>query len=202
ADAVAERVVVALVELLPRRLAALGEHAGLLERLARGAVDLAAVGARAHGGERALERLAGEAPPLGDLRGRLGAAADERARHVGPAAGVAVARPDVDDHRLAGADLAVAGLVPDRALRAVRHDHVVGQVAAARVACLLHRGANLLAGDAGLLADHPRGDAHRLVGRQLGAADAGDLGLGLHAAAGGERLGVDHQLDPARPQVI
>src|SRR4029079_9865797 len=103
--------------LLPRRLAALREHAGLLERLARGAVDLAAVGPPPQGANGALERLAGKAPPLGDLRGRLGAAADERARHVGPAAGVAVARPDVDDHRLTGADLAVAGLVPDRALR-------------------------------------------------------------------------------------
>src|SRR5918998_920329 len=66
-DAVPERVVVALVELRARRFAALRRVAGALERLAGDRVDLLAVGARAHLGERAVERLARQLPVLAQL---------------------------------------------------------------------------------------------------------------------------------------
>ena len=51
---------------------------------------------------------------------------DEGARHVGEAAGLAVARPDVDDDRLTLGDPPVTPFVADRALRAVRDDGLVG----------------------------------------------------------------------------
>jgi hypothetical protein len=194
-------VVVALVELGARRLGALRRVAGVLERLAGDGVDLLAVGAGADLGERAVERLAGHPPVLGELVGRLHAAGDEAARHVGPAARLTVARPDVDDHDLALADRPVAGLVADRRLRPVGDDHVVGKVAPVLVADRLHGLADRLAAGSALV-DHPRADGHRLVGGPLRAADALDLRLGLHAPLGDEHLGVDEQLDPVRPQVV
>ena len=202
-DAVAEPVEVALVELRARRLGALGRVSRGLERLARDPVQLAAVGPGAHGDERPLERLAGEPPVAGQLGVRLLAARHERARHVRPAAGAAVARPDVDDDALAGLDRAVARLVADGALRPVGDDDVVGEVTAALVADALHLLPDLLARQSRpQLADQLGGGRHRRVGGRLGAADALDLGRRLRAPRVDERLRVHHELDAPGPQVV
>ena len=71
------------------------------------------------------------------------------------------------------------------------------------VADRLHLGPHLLARQArAQLADQPRADRHRLVGRPLRAADALDLGLGLHAPLVHERLGVDDELDAGGAQMV
>ena len=67
----------------------------------------------------------------------------------------------------------------------------------------LHRGAHLLAGQAGAqLADQRARDAHRRVGGLLRAPDAFELGLVLDAAAAHELVVVDGQLDAVRAQVV
>ncbi len=58
-----------------------------------------------------------------DVGGHL--ADDERARHVGEACRLVVARPDVDHDRDAGVNRPVAHVVADRALRAGRDDELV-----------------------------------------------------------------------------
>src|SRR5262249_51652406 len=72
----------------------------------------------------AVERLYAEAVPLGELVGHV--ADDERPRHVRTARGLGVARPEVDHDRLTGLEPAGAHVVPDRGLRSVRDDELVG----------------------------------------------------------------------------
>ena len=125
-DAVAEAVVVAVAQDLAVGLRQLRRLARGDVGLARAAEDRVRVGARPHLGIDELERPLRQLPVLLQLGVGRAAAGDERARHVGPAARLAVARPDVDDHRLARGDRAGADLVAVRRLRAVRDDHVAG----------------------------------------------------------------------------
>src|ERR687898_2617324 len=102
ADAVPERVEVAVAQDLAGRLGQLRRLPGRGERLAGGAEDGVRVGARAHHRVHQLQRLAAQAPVLRELRVRLPAAGHEGAGHVRPAARAPVLRPDVDDDRLPG----------------------------------------------------------------------------------------------------
>ena len=202
-DPVAERVEVALVEPLARRLAALGDHAGLLERLARSAVHLAAVDAGAHG----RERLARAPRGSGSTTARSPPAARRRRRRT-----CASCRPSSGTPRSRGqmstitgspapispwpASCPIAPCAPWETITSSGRS----QPRASHASCIAARTSSLVT--PALLVDHPRGDAHRLVGGRLGAADARELGLGLRAAAGRERLGVDAQLDAAGAQVV
>ena len=113
---------------------------------------------------------------------------DERPRHVREAAGLAVARRQVDDHGLAALDLPGPELVADRRLRAVGDDRDVG-----RAVVLGHgpldRGPQLLAGRRHLRAGSSARRPSRVRGG-LRAADPRELGLVLHAAPGVEELAV------------
>src|SRR5215208_2262443 len=180
-DAVAEPVEEAVAQHGAGLLGELRRQAGLDVGRTRGLVDRAAVGARADHRVDPPQRLARELPVAGELLIRLAAAGHERPRHVRPAARGLVARPDVDDHRLAIAQRAVTGLVTRGALAAGRDDHVVGQLAAALLAGRLHGDADVL-GRRAAGADHARGDGHRGVRGALGAADAVELGAALAAA--------------------
>ncbi len=78
----------------------------------------------ANGGENELVRLDRQPVPFRDLVRNL--ADDERPAHVGEARRLGVSRPEVDHDRLAGAELPVTQVMPDRRLRSVRDDELVG----------------------------------------------------------------------------
>ena len=80
---------------------------------------------------------------------------------------------------------------------------VVGQLGVVLLADVLHALAHLLAREPGReLAQQRRGGAHRGVGGDLGAADAGELGVGLAPPPQVEGLVVDAQLDARAAQLV
>ena len=151
-----------------------------------------------------VERLAAEPPEAGELRVRLAAARDERARHVRPAARRAVLRPDVDDDRLAGPQRAGARVMAVGAGGAAGHDHVARQVRrpspSATAAMASRTSSEVSPGPE--LADQLRRDGHRGVGRLLRAPHAGDLRGRLRPPAGDERLRRHDQRDALAAQQV
>ena len=125
-DAVAEAVEEPVLERLVGILRQLRREAVLLEELTGHAVELLPCDARANRVHRQVERLLDETVVADELLRRLAHA--ERPRHVGVAAGDGILRIQVGDDRLALRDRAVAGLVPDRRLLAVRDDDHVGAI--------------------------------------------------------------------------
>ena len=91
----------------------------------------------------------------------------------------------------------------DGRLRAVGDDRRLGQLGVVLDADALHLLAHALAGQAARqLAHERRRRGHRRVGGDLGAADAGQLGVGLDAPAQVEGVGVDPQLQPLLAQAV
>ncbi len=178
--------------------------AGLDVRL-RGALEQrAAVHAGAQVAVDALERVLREPPVLGQLLRRLDAARDERARHVGVAARDLVARPDVDDDRLARArsrpepeSCPIADCAPWETIASSDSSQPCSSqtaAIAARTSSEVRPGAQLV--------DQRAGDAHRGVRGLLRAPDALELGAGLHAPALDELVLVDLDLDPGGAEVV
>src|SRR5262249_22089354 len=99
ADAVPERVEEAVLEHLAGRLRELRRVTVGLEQLAGLAMEVGAADAGPNARDRPVERLTAEPVVLDELRGRL--ADDVGARQVREAGGLAVAREEVDQHRLA-----------------------------------------------------------------------------------------------------
>ena len=210
ADAVPEAVEEPAVEHLAGRLRALGRIPGGLVHLAGSVEDRPAVDARADERRRRVERRLGQRVPLANLvRHRPG---DDRAGHVGEAGGRIVARPEIEDDRVAEPDRAVAHLVAGRALRSRRDDEVLGR-AAVLGEHAPHRRLDPL--DRERLAVEPehaiavlrlpqQRDAGReaRLGGALGAADAVELGAGLDPAARVEHRLIDRQLDAVAPQPV
>ena len=158
----------------------------------------------------AVERRLGQRVPLANLirhRPR-----DDRAGHVGEAGGGIVARPEIEDDRVAELDRAVAHLVAGRALRPRRDDEVLGR-AAVLGEDAPHRRLDPLDRErltvepehavAVLRLLHQR-DAGREagLGGALGAPDALELGAGLDPAARVEHRLVDRQLDAVAPEPV
>src|ERR671910_1232856 len=189
-DAVAEPVVEAAVEHLALLLRELCRVARLVEDVAHPLEDLASGGPRLDVFERPVERRLDEPVVLDELLRRL--ADTERAGHVGVAAGLAVAREEVEHDRLAGRGRAGAEVVAERRLRAVGDDHLVGDEAM-RVEDVgdprldelagqrLSVDGQLTVGRLGAAEEVARG-VHRRFGPSLRLADPGDLGLVLRAA--------------------
>ena len=125
-DAVAERVEEALLERLALDLRALRREArpprpGRRPRRRRTCAGRRPAGSRrARRSSHSRQRRCHSAISAGDV------ADDERASHVGEARRLGVARPEVDDDRLAGAQLPLAEVMADRRLRPVRDDEDVG----------------------------------------------------------------------------
>src|SRR5215510_1887318 len=105
-DAVAERVVEAVLEHLAGLLREKGREAALLEDRGRDPVQLLARDPGFHGGDRAVECLLAELVVLEQLF--RGLSDDERARHVRVAAGLAVAWEQIEADRLVRGDRARA----------------------------------------------------------------------------------------------
>src|SRR5438128_2075195 len=120
ADAVPERVEVAVLDDLSGLLVQQRLVAFAMERLARDREHLGASRTGLDRGERRVERLLAEPVVPAQLVGHLADA--ERTRHIGEARGLSVLGPEVNHDRLPGLNLAGAHIVPDRRLRAVRDD--------------------------------------------------------------------------------
>src|SRR5919206_395182 len=123
ADPVPEAVVEALGQHASLLLRAQGRIAVALEDLAGELEEVLAGRSGTDFGDRPVERLLHEPGVLDELVGRR--ADDGGARHVGVAAGRAVARGEVEDDRLVGRDRAGAEVVADGGLRAVRDDRIL-----------------------------------------------------------------------------
>ena len=184
---------------------------GSLDLVADRVVDGLRGHARPYEPEREVEPLEGEAVPFGDLGGWL--TGDERSRHVREAGRPVVPRPDVHDHRLAGADGPLAEMMADRRLRPVRgHEDVRGSV-------VLDEGG----GDLGVehlarqrrpvdlenLTGAGHGGRQQLartlhsgVGRGLGPPDPLELGSRLDPAAVGEEVAIGLEDEPFRAQPV
>src|SRR5204863_9444128 len=131
--------------------------------------------------ERAVERFLREAVVLAQLVRNVADAI--RARHVRVARSLGVLRPEVDDDRLARADLAGAHVMADRALRAVRDDELLRRTAVLGEGVLdreLHAlGGQRLAvdGERAVRLLRPTEEVarrvHARLGRALRAADSG-----------------------------
>src|SRR4051812_21985336 len=192
-DAVAEAVEETVLQHLPRLLRELRREAVLVEELADRPVQLAARDSGLDPRHRQLERLRAQVLVADELR--VGGADDEGPRHVRVAAGLAVAREEVEDDRLARRDRAVAHLVADRGLGAVRDDELL-RGDAVRAERVLDGELQALAGQR-LAVEHEarpvRLGAPQQVARRghaglrapLRPADAGELGFRLDAAPAG-----------------
>ena len=200
ADAVAEAVEEALLENLARRLRELRLVAVLLEELADDAMRLRALDAGSDRRVREIERLAHERVVAGELVGNL--PETERPRHVRVAPGGRVAREQVDDDRLVFADGAVAGLVPDRRLRARRDEDDVVDEHALLAEDVHGVGLEVLAGDRIARPQALADGAHRALGRALAAPDPVELGRRLHPPALVEELAAGLDLDLVGTQEV
>ena len=129
-DAVTEPVEEAVLQDRARGFRAAGGIAGCLEVVADGVVHRDAGDAGPDHRRREVERLLREAVELPQILRRL--PYDERARHVGEARRLTVARPEIDDDRLSPRDRTRAHVVPDRRLRAAGDDELVGSRAVAK----------------------------------------------------------------------
>src|SRR5438034_1292550 len=175
----------------------------LLEDVTGEAVQVLAGNPGLDGRNRAVERLAAEPVVLAQLVGRL--ADHEGAGHVRVAAGLAVAREEVEADRLVRRDRAGAHVVADRRLGAVRDDELVredpvlGEDLLDRELQALARERLAFDDEAAVL---PPGRAQQLPGRvhrafrgSLGPADTGQLRFALDAPAADEQLAVGLDVD-------
>ena len=213
ADAVAERVEEALLERLARLLRALRRIAGGLEDLAASRRrPTAPVTPGRMSVDGALEGLLAEAVPLGELVGNV--ADDERARHVGAAGRLVVARPEVDHDRLARARSGpsprwwpIADCGPCETMKT---SHVAPcSRNACEIAVLIRSRRQRLAVDLEAASPFWRRAAQQVargghpgLGRGLRAADARELGAALHAAALVEEVAVGRELDARGAQLV
>src|SRR5262249_21488372 len=125
ADAVPEAVEEAVLEHLAVTLVQTGGIARLVEEFRDEHVDVTARDARLDGLAGALECLEDQRVVGDELLGRL--AHREGSGHVRVARGLPVARPEVENDRLARLDLAGTHLVADRSLGAVGDDELLAE---------------------------------------------------------------------------
>ena len=204
----------------PVEEAAVDDLAGLLRQRRRVPVlgeevadqphEVEAVDARPGRRRGAVEGLLREAVVLAQLLRDV--SDDVRARHVGEDRGLAVAREDVEDDRLAGQDRAGAHVVPDRPLRAVGDYELVGErTVRAEHALDLDLQAfarkRIAAEDKGAagdlrLAQHPARDVERRLACALCAPQPRELGRILLPAPALEVRAIAVDLDSVRAQMV
>src|SRR5436305_184846 len=210
ADAVAQAVEEPVLEDLAVALGQARRVGRLVEELAREHVDVAARDARLHRLDRSLERFVNVLVVGGELLGRL--ADHERARHVGVAGRLSVARPEVEHDRLVRLDLPGTHLVADRGLGAMGDDELVAEEVQVGEG-LLDRHLDALAGEGLAVEEQPAvlffGAAEKLtrgvhagLGTPLRAPDPLHLGVALDATPLHEGLAIRGDLDPLRPEAV
>ena len=126
----------------------------------------------------------------------------EGAGHVRVAAGLGVARVEVDHDRLALGDRAVPRFVPDGGLGAVGDDDDVRRDHALLAEYPGRLGAQVLAGDRSALAQTRADRVHRPLAGSLRPADPVQLSRGLDPATQVEQLALRLHLDLVGAQVV
>ena len=210
ADPVAGPVVEAVLQNLSLGLVQLRRKSMVVEEVADEPMHVLAVHPRTDLCDREVERLLHELLVRPDLVGGL--AHDEDSGHVRIAGGLTVDREQVEQHDLVDSDLARTHVVPHRGLRAVRDDRLFSRGPVCdegRVGAALEK----LAGEPVAVYGEPavamfgaREDVshrgHGRLGCLLCPANSRQLCVRLHAPSSPEVLGIRHQLDPGRAQVV